>query len=174
MLALSPQLRVFVAAMIETGGNMPESARLAGADCAERDTFRRTAQRWMANAKVQEAMLEEAKRVMGGLAVPAAAMLSRFLDESFTCTPANRLRAIEMVMNRIGMHPKTEHNVNVNDSRTDKQVVRSIIDLAKKLEIDPRRLLGAQGIVLDAEFEVIDKPPGAPQVDGRRGLEDLL
>ena len=111
---------------------------------------------------------------MGGLAVPAAAMLSRFLDENFECTPTNRLRAIEMVMNRIGMHPKTEHNVNVNDARTDKQVVASIVALAKKLELDPRRLLGAQGITIDAEFEVIEPTPAAPHVVGRNGLEDLL
>jgi len=179
MRALTPQLQVFVNAMVTTGGNKAEAARLAGCECANTLSFRHSAIHILRNQKVQAAILEEGKRALGSLAIQAAEVLGQFVSGDIPCPPGTRLRALEMAMNRIGMHPKTEHEVVVTDNRTDKETIAQIVALAKAMQLDPRTLLGRQGIILDAEFEVIPPPTqpaiAAPvNITGREGLEDLL
>lgn len=182
MRALSPQLQSFVVAMVETGGDQAAAARAAGCECTSVESFRSRGIHILRNDKVQAAVLEEGRRRLGSLAIQAAEVLGQFVRGDIACPPSTRLRALEMAMNRIGMHPKTEHEVTVTDNRTDKETVAQIVSLAKSMGIDPRNLLGRQGIVLDAEFEVI--PDAAPPtrlaiaapgtITGREGLEDLL
>jgi hypothetical protein len=178
MRALSPNLQIFVHALVETGGNKPEAARLAGCQCSTTESFRNRAIEMLRNQKVQDAVLEEGKRVIGSLAIQAAEVLGQFVDGTIACPPGTRLRALEMAMNRIGMHAKSEHEVTVKHEGTDKETIEQIIVLAKAMQLDPRQLLGRHGIVLDAEFTVVEEKPkraiAAPAYTGREGLEDLL
>ena len=60
-----------------------------------------------------------------------------------------------MIMNRIGMSAKTEHNVNVTrKDLTSDEMIKRIGMLAGKLGVDPQKLLG--GPPVDAEFTEVD------------------
>ncbi len=178
MRALNENQRAFVHALVETGGRRAEAAKLAGYECNSPESFRSTADYVMRNAKVQEAILEEGRRQMGGLAIQASQVLAQFIDGSISCPPSTRLRAIEMAMNRIGMHAKTEHEMTITDNRTDGDVVKQIAMLAQQMGMDPKTLLGNQGVTIDADFKIVEAkalPAPKPRLyTGREGLEDLL
>jgi hypothetical protein len=82
--------------------------------------------------------------------------------------PEVRLKAATELLNRSGLHAHTEHTVKVERQLDERQQIERIRDLALRLGMDPRAVLGTVGVT-DAEFEVISGPTLSAA-----GLEDLL
>jgi phage terminase small subunit len=171
MATLTPRQREFVRAMLETGArDHTLCARMAGFT-GDDNTMRVTAHRLAHDDKVLAALKEEAdKRIRSG-AVLGASVLSEI---AMNPTHKDQLKAAIELLNRAGLITATlhkhEHAHVVSTSADEKAQIASIVEKAARLGIDPRKLLG--GIVVDAEFEEVQKPdtPAA----GTEGLEDIL
>jgi len=160
MQALPARRREFVRQVIKLGKNgienATEAARLAGyADNGQ--GIRVRAHDLIHDARVQAALLEEArKRVNAAAAIVATPVaVSIAMDESFPAR--DRLRACEMLFNRGGMPALTEHKVTVDDRRPAR-LVELAARLAAELGVDEGRLIGvnrAAAPILEGEFEVV-------------------
>lgn len=170
MRALVPQQRAFVYCLVETGGNATSAARAAGYGAEgtkeQRDNACRVRGYQLAhNPKVLAAIKEEAdKRLHSGALLAASALLEMVNDP----LNKNRFKAAVELLNRGGLIVETKHTVNVNHSTSsDRETIDKITLLAKQMGLDPSRLLGQAGVVIDAEFEdVTDAPPQSPSDPG--------
>lgn len=157
MSLLNDQQRMFVAAMVETGGgNHTRAARMAGYGNTEEST-RVAAHRLTHAPKIIAAIKEEADRQMqAGILVGSNALLAIAQDTMHK----DRFKAAVALLDRGGLQIVTQHKVIVQDDRADREIMRDIVELAKQQGIDPKMLLG-QNIpkdVIDAEFtEVTDE-----------------
>lgn len=171
MRALNERQRQFVFALLEQGTtNYTRAAAVAG--YGNTDESRKViAHRLAHDPKILAAMQEEGKsRITAGV-VMAASELVRIAEDSNTPT-REKLRALEMIMNRGGLHAMTESRQTIVHETDEGAAVARIRDLAATLGLDPKKLLGSVGVV-DAEFiEVteVTKPTGG----NTTGLEDML
>jgi len=157
MRALLPRQQAFVYQMLESGGKMTQAdaALAAGYVCANVNVARVTGFRLAHDEAVIEAMHEEGlKRMHSGAILAVSVMLEIAGDAS--AKTADRLKAAEMIANRVGYHTKTEQTVNVVHSVDDKAMIEKIRLLATGLGLDPKRLLGSAGVTVDAEFTEIE------------------
>lgn len=162
MLALTPRQRAFVYALVETGGNATQAALAAGygAESETHDkkvaTCRTRGYQLAHDEKILTAIKEEAsKRLNSGALLAASALLEIVLDPKHK----SRLKAIEVLLDRSGLVVKNESTLNINvNGGSDSDAVARIKDLSGKLGIDPRVLLGNAGVVVDAEFSVVEAP----------------
>ena len=148
MRKLNERQQAFVIAMLDFGGiNNTEAARAAG--YGDGPNVKATACRLAHDENILAAIDEEANKRLNSSKI----MCTNMLLEIAANTPEvkDRLKAIEMVMNRTGMHATSEHKVAVThkDETTDEQVKR-LTSMAKVLGIDPQKLLGT--LTIDAEF----------------------
>lgn len=136
----SDRMRNFVMAMIETGGrDYTKCARLAG--YAENISIKVTGWRLAHDARIQEAVREEGQRRLGtGIGVATNYLLE--LIENPVAGAKDRLRAAEMLFNRVGMPAQTEHKVSVEHTMSETAILDKITLLAKKHGLDPQALLG--------------------------------
>lgn len=168
MRKLSPQQRSFVYAMTACGGNMTRAALAAGYGAGsetekQREKAARVAgSRLASEPKVLEAIKEEAeKRLHSGALIAASTLLEIVGDPLHK----DRLKAASQLLDRAGLIIETKHTVNVTHSGADRETVARITDLATKLGLDPKALLGQTGPIIDAEFEEVPReadPPEAP------------
>jgi hypothetical protein len=144
--------------MLETGGaNQGVAAQLAGYE-GDMSTLRVTGSRLAHDEDVLNAMHEEAGRRLKSGQIQAVATLLMIMQSS--PKDSDRLKAVEMLMNRTGMHPLTEHKVvNVNASKTDAELVKRLRNLAKEAGIDEAGLLRQVGYI---EVEYAEVPPALP------------
>lgn len=172
MRALNPQQRVFVYGLVELGGNATGAAAAAGYG-QDSPTLeqRRNAQRVRGyqlshDPKVLAAIKEEAeKRLNSGALIAASALLEMVTD------PLSKFRykaAVEL-LNRSGLIVETQHRVTVEHTGSDKEMIDRIKQLAGGLGIDPVRLLGSAGVIIDADFTEV-----TPAQTSTAGLEDIL
>lgn len=162
MLKLLPRQRAFVRAALDTGrANNTLHARMAGY-CGTDETLRVTGYRLAHDPDIQAAIIEEAKKRLSSSAAMAVSVLVQLAETAPEAK--DRLKAIDMILNRVGMHAKTEHTVNVEHG-TSKDTIEAIHALAKKLGVDVVPLLGhsapaeakeARPDVIDAEYEEIE------------------
>ncbi len=152
MMAITPLQRNFVWAKMNGARSNLEAAHMAGYK-GDKNTLAVTGHRCAHDEKVQAAMLEEARKRMNETGILAVNQLAGLLTSNDEKT---RLRAIEMTLNRIGLHALTEHKVDVNHSISDADSIKEIFTLAKALKLDPKLLLGQAGIEVPKEVEVID------------------
>ena len=125
--------------------------------------LRVTAHRLAHDEKIQAAIQEEARRRMKAGSIMAASVL---LNIAGNPAHKDQLKAATQLLDRSGLHALSEHKVTVENTPADeKAMVARITELAKKLDIDPKKLLGERGIVVDAEYEIVESGDG---------LEDLL
>lgn len=131
----------------------PEVLKVTGFRCAQLDY-------------VRAAILEMAASSLASHAIVAQATVLDIMTNE-RVDPKTRLRASEMVMDRVGMHSKTEHNVNVTHELGDRA---SMIALLKaKVAANPtllaqypepiRKMLEAPAKTetVDAEFVEVDE-----------------
>lgn len=154
MAALTEGQKGFVLAMLDTGGaNLSLCYRSAYQDAKDEVGIRVNAHRLAHSEKIQAAILEEGRRRLntgGILAVNTVLKLCNSANENV------RLRAAQTVMDRVpGLSAMTMHKVEVARPESEKQLIREVFELSKQLGLDPRQLLGQQGIAIDAEFEEI-------------------
>lgn len=158
MEALTPMRRAFVRAVVNLGRNgienASEAARLAGYSGVGNGGIRVRAHELMHDARVQAALLEEAKRQINAAAAVVATPIAVEIAMDETVPARDRLRACEMLFNRGGMPAQTEHKVTV-EHRQPRQMVELAARLAAELGVDPARLIGvnrAAAPVLEREF----------------------
>jgi len=157
--------RRFVIALLELGDmNHTRAAAMAGYAGTTGNAMRVIAHRLFHDDRVQAAIHEEATRRLASGKIMA---VSKLLDIANSAPePKDKLKAIGMILNRVGMHEKTEHHVTTMDlSKTDDAMIERIKSLAAKLGLDQRALLGEAGVV-DAEFTEVES--------STEGIEDIL
>lgn len=179
MEALNLRQKQFVLALLATGGkNQSEAARIAGYAHANVVGSRLANQ-----ANVQAALAEEAVRIQmvvegddardpaviaaigeeAANRIRSAAILGASALFEIAADPLHkdRLKAAEALLDRADVL-RVEHNQKITvehvSTSTNEKIAR-IVDLAKKQGIDPQRLLGDYGVVIDADFKVVE--PGA-------------
>lgn len=170
MLALSERARAFVVALTIAGGDQEKAALAAGygSESATPQQAKVAAHmagyRLMRDKRVLAAIKEEAERRLHSGALLGASVLIAMANDPMS---KHRFKAAVELLDRAGLAVTTRHEIAVtHETKTDKQQIETIIRQAKQLGLDPRKLLGNVGVVLDAEFEVIE--------GSADGLEDLL
>lgn len=167
MKMLSPRARAFVLALVELGGNPQERAAAMAGYGGNKAVREVTASRLAADPRVQAAIVEEAKALARSASLTAIAETIKILTGVTPAAAQVRLNAASRIMTLAGMEPDKNVNVNhmVDVAPSAKQQIAEVIRLSKDVGIDPRKLLGKAGVIVDAEFQV---------VGDKTGLEDLL
>lgn len=161
MQALNPRQRAFVQAMLDLGMvNHTRCAMLAGYSTENPDGLRVTAHRLAHDERVQAAIHEEAGRRLRSGAIMAVSVLQNIAE-----TPGHKdqLKAALAVLDRSGLHAVSESRQTHEVVFDEKNAIQRVLELCKQTGQDPRVLLGAYNIVLDAEYTEIapaekDKP----------------
>jgi phage terminase small subunit len=167
MLRLNDRQRAFVTAMLDFGGrDNTKAAEAAGYSADNRNSLRRIAYRLAHDPNIQEAIREEGTNRLNSATIMAVNTLLDIADDPST-EKKDRLKAVEMIMNRTGLHATTEHKVAV--TRTDltgDAMIARITQLAKSQGLDPQKLLGRAAPAQDAEFTEVEFDENS--------IEDLL
>lgn len=166
MKKLNERQRAFVMAMLDFGGrNNTRAARAAGYDGSD-EVIRVTAHRLAHDQKIQDAITEEGQKRLNAGAFMAINTLLDICDDA-TTEKKDRIKAAVEIMNRVGLHAKTEQKISVtHKDETSKEMIAEIKLLSERLGIDPVKLLGNQAIV-EAEFVEVEE-------FDENSLDDLL
>jgi phage terminase small subunit len=148
--ALNERQQLFVRALVETGCSNTRAAEMAGFS-GDRATLKATGWRLAHDARVQVAIHEQASRLIRSSAIMAVHVLEELASGSYY-EPRVRLKAATELLSRSGLSAITEHHVQVEHTVNEAQQVASIRRLADQLGLDPAKLLGNVGYVVDAEF----------------------
>lgn len=151
--------RGFVIALLEHGDGNATRAAITAGFVGSPATLRVTAHRLMHDDLVQAAMDEEAARRLNSGKIMAVSVLLTLAGTA--AKDSDKLKAIEMLLNRTGMPGQSEHKVIVSDvSKTDEEMIARITYLAKKRGLDPQLLIGGPvPDTVDAEFEEVEAEP---------------
>ena len=163
--SLTPTARSFVLALVEGGGgNLTRAAMQAGYQ-GNNGTLQTHASRLASDPRVQRALMDIAMGLARSSSLLAMTELIKMI-ESPTLKERDKLAAISKLVSRIGLEPeKTVNLKHTVEMKTTKEQVAEIVQMSKELGIDPRKLLGRAGVIVDAEFS---------EVGTSAGLEDLL
>lgn len=165
MKKLNERQRAFVIAMLDHGGiELKRCAIEAGYPDppANPNYIRVQANRLAHDPTVQEAIREEGLKRMNSAAIAAPSVVMKIMNDT-AAEPKDRLKAAEMIMNRIGMNPTTEHKVTVTHKDEDPaEMVKRIEQLMAKYKLDSQKAL--EGTLIEAEYEEVDE----------NSIEDLL
>lgn len=168
MRALNERQRQFVLALLEQGTTNYTRAAAAAGYGNNPESLKVQAHRLAHDPRILGAIQEEAKaRITAGV-VMAASQLVQIAENDMTPT-RDRLRALEMIMNRGGLHAMSESRQTIVHEADEAGAIARIRTLAATLGLDAKTLLGSAGVV-DAEFVEVTKPPG----ENTTGLEDML
>jgi phage terminase small subunit len=153
---LNVKQRAFVIAMMESGGLNHTEAAIRAGYTTHPGTARVTAHRLAHDDNILAAIQEEANRRMRSGAILAVKVLLEIVDDQ-GAKHTDRLKAVEMLLNRSGLHAVTEQTIKVEHrDMTEDAMIRKITVLAEKQGLDPKKLLGS-AVVLDGQFtEVTD------------------
>lgn len=144
MLALTPRQRRFVVGVMLFGGLNHTKAAVASSDTvyASNSTARAIAYGLAHNPKILEAIREEGLKMLAGSSVMAIHTVLDIANDP-TAEKKDRLKAVGMILNRVGMSEMTEHKVAVvHTDRTSGEMIKRIELLSKNLGLDSKKLLG--------------------------------
>ena len=164
--ALTPKARAFVLALVEMGGgNMARAAMMAGYT-GNNNVLTVQASRLAADPKVQRALMEVAMGLARSSSLVAIVELTKMIENPILAS-RDKLAAISKLVSLIGMEAPKQINLahTVEVTAGSKEQIAEIIAMSKELGIDPQKLLGRAGVVVDAEFETVGTSAG---------IEDLL
>lgn len=158
MKRLNDRQRAFVCAVIEMGGiNHTRAALAAGYGNGKIENAAVQGNRLIHDEDVLNAVQEEAQRRLRSGAIMSVQTLLEIASD-VGAENKDRLKAVEMILNRSGLHATTEHHVKVEHrDTTDEAMVAKIKLLAKNQGLDPVKLLGSAGVI-DAEFKEVAVP----------------
>lgn len=168
MQALTTLQRRFVVAWF-VSGQREKAAHMAGYAGEPGDNLLSVSahQVWH-NPRVQAAIIEYAKSSLKGL-VPAALIALKSVIEDGG--HKDRVKAVGMILNRVGLHETTEQVVVHQQESREEQLMR-ITEKARALGLDPKIVLGgAASFMQKAEAIDVDVIDVTPTTDG---LEDIL
>lgn len=178
MQALNPRQRAFVQACLTIGTtNNAKCAAMAGYT-GSANALAVAGHRLAHHSGVIAAIQEEAERRLRSSAIMAVSVMVDIARNEVN-SPKDRLKAAEMIANRVGLHAKSEHKVITEDaSTTDAAMTARIQTLCSQLGIDPKTLLGRMAQpkevpvapIVEVEYAEVEQP--APT--GLEGLEDIL
>lgn len=152
MSKLNERQQAFVVAMLDFGGRNNTKAALA-AGYAEGIDLKRTAYRLAHDELIQAAIKEEGQKRLNAGTIMAVNTLLEIADSASVETK-DKLKAVEMILNRTGMHATTEHKVAVtHQDATSDEMIKRIEQLAGKLGVDPQKLLG--NCAVDVEYSEV-------------------
>ena len=157
------QRRFVLAHVLLARPNATEAARQAGYS-GDRDSLAVTACRLMHTPAIIEAIEEEAHKRLDSNRLLAAHVLVEVASNAMEKGSA-RVKAAEAILNRTNMPAMSESRVTVTHTKSERDMIADIVNLAQKLKIDPKQLLGEYGIVLDAEFTEVLAIPAPTAVD---------
>lgn len=187
MLALTPRQRAFVTVLLTSGrNNHAAAAKMAGYQ-GTADTLAVTGHRLAHDQKVLRAIREESDRRIRAHAVLATGVLIEIAGDDMA-QHKDRLKAVEMLLNRGGLHAITESKqVIEHHDLTGKALIERVKQLAGEIGADPVKLLGTVGIeeakptpeMIDAEFteviETTEAEPVEPEVsEDETNMEDPI
>jgi len=175
MSKLTERQRAFVVALLDFGGINPnKAARMAGYSVADGGAgLAVTAHRLAHDEKIQDAIQEEAGRRLRTGSIMAVKTLLEIADNP-AAEHRDRLKAVEMILNRTGLHAISEKNVTVTHvDQTSDEMIKRIALLARNQGLDPVKLLGNAGVVVDADFKEVVETPEPVERDPN-DLSDLL
>lgn len=157
MLALTDKQRAFVLALtMSPDENLTQCAATAGYE-GDRDTLGVTGSRLKNNPRIQAAIHEEADRRLHGAKLLATRVLVDIAGNKDE-TSAQRLKAVGMILDRVGMAATTEQHIVIEHRRSESELIQDITALAKKVGMDPQKVLGSVGVVIDADFVEVKAP----------------
>jgi hypothetical protein len=148
----SDRQRAFIIALLENGdNNFSRAARDAGYTGSDQN-IRTAAHRLAHDHDVQLAFDEEAVRRLKSGKIMAVSTLLTLAKTA--AKDSDKLKAIEMLLNRTGLPAQSEHKVTVVDrSKTDEEMILRITQLAESMGMDPQKLLGGpEQKAIDVEF----------------------
>lgn len=162
MSALNPQQQAFVRLLAANGGNATRAYIDAGYTVSTPEAGRVGGSRLTHNPKILLAIREDAEnRVHAGAGIAANVMMEIMRDGA----SKDRYKAAAHVLALAGISPTIKHEHLIEPSRSAKELLAEIREMAHVLKLDAGKLLGE---VTDVEFEEITER------DGREGLEDML
>lgn len=141
----SERMRAFVVAMlsldVKSGlHTYAEAASAAGYE-GTRQSLTTTGYRLAHDERIQAAMLEEGKRMLSST-VPFGINVLRDFASDPTLDAKDRMKAITMIFNRAGLPEVSEQKITVTRTLSEADKIKSIIEIATALGMDPRALLG--------------------------------
>jgi hypothetical protein len=160
MRALTPMQQAWVHATVQSGLDATKAAAAAGYT-GDRKTLKSTGWKLAHDERVQEALREEASKLIRSHSVMAVSVMAEIARDR-QAAPRDRLRAAAELLNRGGL--ASEHKIVV-ESRTNRvDQIREIHQLAGGLGLDPLPMLKSVGVtdrelvalnIIDAEFSVV-------------------
>lgn len=171
----SDRMRAFVIALLEQGGKNRKLAYMKAGYSGNDGTCEVNAYKLSHDPRIQAAIREEALNRMGSAGIAAVSYLVELIEsDEATVKTTHRLRAAEMVMNRIGLHALTEHKVVVEHTLSEQEKIEKAVRLAKEMGMDPKELLGRIGIEYDPDETIDVEFEDVTEEHSSEGLEDLL
>lgn len=155
------QRRFVMACLMIGGGQHKRAAALAGYK-GDDNTLAVMGFRTAHISYVQQAILEEAAKRLGGASIEAVNTVLETMSDA-KASRRERLTAAQMIMDRVGLHSKTEHNVNVTQDVGKNTLLLEMIraklkgnpDYINNIPEPIRKMLEADAIPkVDAPIEV--------------------
>ena len=166
MKALNEKQRKFVVALLSQSQlNYSEAAERAGYKSENNDSLRNTAHRLAHDAKVLAAIQEESSKRLHAAVGMASERLVLMAQEP----GKDQFKAITAVLNRGGLHEKTETRHTVDVGGDAKNLIARVAQLALLIGMDPTKVLGRAGVALpppdpiDAEYTDLTPSTGADE-----------
>lgn len=142
MEVLTPRQQAFVIILLDAGRlNYTDAYLRAGYEVKDRHSAQVNGSRLAHDDRIIAAIKEESsKRLNAGSGVAINSIVVAAADP----THKDHIKACEMILNRTGFHALTEHKATVTHrSEPDEKRMKRISDAAKKLGLDPEKLLGS-------------------------------
>ena len=161
MLRLTPRHRAFVRAKVLFGVDSKKAAAMAGYPTTSPHALEVRGYEAAHDPLVQEAMHEEAVKLMRGEGAKSLHTLIAIRDDT-GAEPKDRIKCAVEILNRCGLHAMSEHKVSVEHSLSDAEKDRRILALCAELglsESEAKKMLIAPleaKKITDAEFAVIE------------------
>jgi phage terminase small subunit len=161
----SDRMRQWVISYLDNGGRDQGKAAAEAGYTGSHQTLAVTGHRLAHDERVQAALHEEAHKRLRAGTILSVSVLTEIISND-TQQTKDRLKAIEMLLNRTGLHAQTEHKVTVEHTVSEEKMVERIMFLSQQLGLDAKKLLGSAGVIVDADFKVVD--------GSADGLEDVI
>lgn len=165
MRALDDRRRRFVWALMDQGISEYKRAAMA-AGISEPNYARTWGQTTAHSPKVQAAILEEARKRLAAASIMGASVLIKIAEDA-TAAPRDRLKAVGMLFDRVGMHAKTEQIITERPLTPEEMLARIKL-LSEKYGIDVSSVIAP---AVDAEFVEVKPEPRNILADATREAE---
>lgn len=176
MKALTVRQRAFVISMLETGKQNNQLHAMNAGYSGEGNQLAVTGYKLAHDDRIQAAIHEEAQRRLNAAAVIATSRVVSLLD---SVDEKIQLKAAAMLLNRTGLHEKTEHKVTVAHVEEDSTLIEKAKRLASELGVDITKMIGYsqepnfdRGPVIDAEFSEAE-PAALSEAESAAQVEDI-